>query len=194
MTRFYYTLTTAVAITLALLCQPLQAEEKPNVFLKKSAKAAPSGTLYRVTQVHDGDTVSIRTSGFAKLPAKTERVRLIGIDAPELKQEPWGRRSTKHLKDILGKSDWIISLEFDVEQRDKHGRLLGYIWDKKGRNINMLMVESGYAMAYTIPPNVKYADLFADAQSRAREQKKGLWKENAFNKSPRDWRRENPRD
>ncbi|MCE5312138.1 MAG: thermonuclease family protein [Nitrospiraceae bacterium] len=192
--RFYYTLTAAIAITLALLCTALHAENKDNVFLKKSAQAAPSGTLYRVTQVHDGDTVSIRTSGFAKLPAKTERVRLIGIDAPELKQEPWGRKAKKHLKDILGRSDWIVSLELDVEHRDKYGRMLGYLWDKKGRNINMLMVESGYALAYTIPPNVKYADQIAEAQERAREGRKGLWKDDAFKQTPGQWRRENPRN
>lgn len=194
MARFYYTLTSSVLIVIALLFSASNAEENRNIFLKKNVQTAQTGTLYRVTQVHDGDTVSIRISKFTKIPAKTERVRLIGIDAPELKQEPWGRKAKKHLKDIVSKSDWIVSVELDLEQRDKHGRLLGYLWDKKGRCINMQMVETGYAMAYTLPPNVKYANQLADAQSRARQDKKGLWKENAFSKTPREWRRENPRN
>ncbi|MDX9715064.1 MAG: thermonuclease family protein [Dissulfurispiraceae bacterium] len=191
--RFYYTLIFSVIIILTLLFSSLWVEGNKNIFLKKNARAAQENTLYRVTQVHDGDTVSIRISSFKKIPAKTERVRLIGIDAPEIKQEPWGRRSKKQLKDFIGKSDWIVSIELDLEQRDKYGRILGYLWDKKGRCINMLMVETGYAMAYTLPPNVKYADQLTEAQSKAREEKKGLWRDNAFKKTPRQWRTENPR-
>ena len=88
-----------------------------------------------MTKVHDGDTVSIRVSSFARIPIRTERVRLIGIDAPELEQE-WGWHAKRYLKKILSESDWIVSVETDVEQRDKYGRLLAYLWDKDGRMIN----------------------------------------------------------
>lgn len=157
-----------------------------------------SGTLnkkglkkFRVTEVHDGDTVSIRLSGFAGIPYKTERIRLIGIDAPEIKQEPWGRQAKRHLKKLISESDWVVGIELDVEERDKYGRLLAYLWDKKGRLINERMIEDGYAVLYTIPPNIKYAEIFISAQKKARSKKVGIWKKDGLKMTPEKWRKEN---
>src|SRR5512139_1971635 len=83
--------------------------------------------VYLVTEVHDADTVSIKVKSLAGFPLKTERLRLIGIDAPELKQEPWGRRAKRTFKKMLAETDWVVRVEFDVEQRDQYGRLLGYL-------------------------------------------------------------------
>jgi micrococcal nuclease len=57
--------------------------------------------------------------------------------------------------------------------------LLAYVWlDKDRKNmVNEIMVKEGYALVYTYPPNVKYVDRFIQAQKIARENKKGLWKE-----------------
>ena len=158
-------------------------------FLPDAAHAAK----FRVTKVHDGDTVSIRISGFAKIPVKTEKVRLIGIDAPELKQEPWGRLSKRYLKKLVSESDWVVDVEFDVEQRDKYGRLLAYLMDKNGRMINEKMLETGYAILYTIPPNVKYTERFTEAQKKAQLCKAGIWRKGGLRKSPEQWRMEHPR-
>ncbi len=147
---------------------------------------------FRVVEVHDGDTVSIRLSKFSSTLYKTERVRLIGIDAPEIGQEPWGRRSKRHLKRLLIQSDWIVSLEFDIEKIDKYGRLLVYMWDKKGQLINEKMIEDGYAVVYTIPPNVKYAGRFLSAQKRAQSKGLGIWNRHGLKMMPEDWRRKNP--
>ncbi|MBF0329170.1 MAG: thermonuclease family protein [Nitrospirae bacterium] len=148
---------------------------------------------YRVTEVNDGDTVTIRTSSFIGIPFKTERVRLIGIDAPELKQENWGRKSKRYLKKLISDNDWVVRLELDVDQRDKYGRLLGYLWDNRGRMINELMVEHGHALLYTIPPNVKYDERFITAQKRAQSKKVGVWHKGGLQKSPHQWREEHPR-
>lgn len=156
--------------------------------------ANASQQKFRVTEVHDGDTISIRTRSFAGVPLKIERVRLIGIDAPELKQEPWGRLSKRYLKKLISESDWVVSIEFDVEQRDKYGRLLSYVWDKKGRLINEKMIENGYAMLYTIPPNVKYAEKFTAAQKKAQARQIGIWGKKGLRKSPEQWRMEHPRN
>lgn len=154
---------------------------------------AAYGERFRVTEVHDGDTISIRTKSFAGVPLKIERIRLIGIDAPELKQEPWGRLSKRYLKKLISESDWVVSVEFDIEHRDKYGRLLGYIWDKKGQLINEKMLENGYAMLYTIPPNVKYVERFIAAQKKAQTRKAGIWSNKGLRKRPEEWRREHPR-
>lgn len=155
--------------------------------------ANASQQKFRVTEVHDGDTISIRTRSFAGVPLKTERVRLIGIDAPELKQEPWGRLSKRYLKKLISESDWVVSIEFDVERRDKYERLLGYVWDKKGQLINEKLLENGYAVLYTIPPNVKHVERLITAQKNAKMRKIGIWGKKGLKKSPSEWRKEHPR-
>lgn len=148
---------------------------------------------YKVTEVHDGDTLTVVTKTFFGFILKTEKIRLVGIDAPELAQEPWGRRSKNYLRKIIRESDGKVRIEFDVQHRDKYGRILAYLWDKNGNMINYLMIRNGYAMVYTIPPNVKYADLFVEAQRLSREEKKGIWSKDGLTEKPSDWRKEHPR-
>lgn len=151
------------------------------------------GSRFKVVEVNDGDTISIKAGTFLGVTTNIERLRLIGIDAPELGQEPWGRLSKKYLQRLIRESDWTVYVEFDVEKRDDYGRLLGYVWDKKGRLINEKMLEDGYAVLYTIPPNVKYAKRFILAQKSAQQKRVGIWGKKGLKKSPEQWRIENPR-
>lgn len=201
MKHFYYTKISIIIIPLLSIIILLYAKTSPGSpahSVPAGSSQRPSGSpaglkKFRVALVHDGDTVSIRVSGFAGLPIRTERVRLIGIDAPELKQEQWGRKAKRYLKKLVSESDWVVEIEFDVEQRDKHGRLLAYLWGKDGRMINERMVEAGYALPYTVPPNVKYADKFIAAQKRARQSRAGIWGKGGLKQSPGEWRRRHPR-
>jgi micrococcal nuclease len=59
----------------------------------------------RIVDVNDGDTVVISMEG------KTYRTRLIGIDAPEMGQEPWGKKSKKHLHELLKASGGRVRVE-----------------------------------------------------------------------------------
>lgn len=143
--------------------------------------------LAPVVAVHDGDTVSLI------IDKKREKVRLIGVDAPEIGQKPWGDEAKKHLETLLKSADWKVRPEFDVERRDKYGRLLAYLWTKDDNMINLLMVKNGYAMLFTFPPNVKHADEFMAAQREARNNKTGIWAENGLKERPEDYRRAHPR-
>ncbi|MEJ5228077.1 thermonuclease family protein [Thermodesulfovibrio sp.] len=158
------------------------------------ACAKRESEYYKVTEIHDGDTLTIVKDSFLGILVKTERIRLIGIDAPELAQEPWGRKAKNHLKKLIRESSWLVKIELDVQQRDKYGRLLAYLWDKNGNMINYMMIRDGYAMVYTIPPNVKYAEKFVEAQRVAREEKRGIWGEGGLKEKPSDWRKANPRN
>lgn len=146
-----------------------------------------SDTFVPVVAVHDGDTVSIIMN------KKQEKVRLIGIDAPELGQKPWGEEAKKYLETLLGSSGWKGKLEFDVEKRDQYGRILAYLRTTDGELINLLMVKSGYAMLYTFPPNVKHVNELKAAQIEARERRLGIWSEKGLKEKPRDYKREHPR-
>jgi len=137
-----------------------------------------------VSRVIDGDTLKLESG---------ERVRLIGIDTPEMHEsdklyrdsqrtgqdvrtiQALGRRAYEVTKKLVeGKR---VSLEFDVEKYDKYGRLLAYVYlNKDGTFVNAEIIKQGYASLMTIPPNVKYADLFSKLYQEARKNKRGLWK------------------
>ncbi len=140
-----------------------------------------------VHQVHDGDTITLRFEG------KKYRTRLIGIDAPEMKQRPWGRRAKLHLIRIMKRTNWTVYVETDVEQVDKYGRLLAYVFTKKHVLINEKMINDGYAVVFPIEPNTKYSKRFSKAESRARKAKKGIWGQQGLRESPAAWREKHPR-
>lgn len=149
----------------------------------------PFGRTYNyndiaVARVVDGDTVEL---------ASGQRVRLIGIDTPEIHEsrklysdskrlkmdtaaiQALGRRAYNFTRNLVeGKS---VRLEFDVERYDKYGRLLAYVYLKDGTFVNAEILSEGYASLMTIPPNVKYADLFLKSYQEARLNNKGLWKQ-----------------
>lgn len=149
----------------------------------------PVGKSYDYTNIIvkravDGDTL---------LLASGERVRLIGIDTPEIHEssklyrdskrskqdvseiKEMGQRSYQFTKNLVeGKA---VSLEFDVERQDRYERLLAYVYLKDGTFVNAEIVKQGYASLMTYPPNVKYADLFLKLYREARENKRGLWKD-----------------
>ncbi|HOW42043.1 MAG TPA: thermonuclease family protein [Candidatus Omnitrophota bacterium] len=137
-----------------------------------------------VTRVVDGDTLKL---------ANGERVRLIGIDTPEVHESyKLHRDSQQSGKDIstirsLGKRSSVfvkelvenkrVRLEFDVERRDKYGRLLAYVYLQDGTFLNAEIIRQGYASLLTYPPNVKHAEEFRKLYQQARDDKRGLWKD-----------------
>ncbi len=139
-----------------------------------------------VKEVHDGDTIS------AIINQKKEKVRLIGIDAPEIGQNPWGMEAKKYLETLLSSSGWKVKLEFDIDKRDKYGRILAYLWTTRGEMVNLLMLKSGNALLFTLPPNVKYVNDLRTAQREAKDGGCGIWGEKGLKERPGDYRREHP--
>jgi micrococcal nuclease len=139
-----------------------------------------------VKEVHDGDTIS------AIINQKKEKVRLIGIDAPEIGQNPWGMEAKKYLETLLSSSGWKVKLEFDIDKRDKYGRILAYLWTTRGEMVNLLMLKSGNALLFTLPPNVKYVNDLRTAQREAKDGEFGIWGEKGMKERPGAYRREHP--
>jgi micrococcal nuclease len=140
-----------------------------------------------VVEVYDGDTLGVIINN------KREKVRLTGIDAPETGQVPWGARAKHYLQTLVSEAGRQVKLEFDVEQRDRYGRILANLITPDGKHINLLMVKNGYAVLYTVPPNVRYASELAAAQTEAREKKIGIWSDQGLKERPYDYRRTHPR-
>jgi micrococcal nuclease len=136
----------------------------------------PNGT---VTHLVDGDTVDVAfTTGNGK--PSTERIRLIGIDTPETKRpntpvECFGKEASSALAALIPVGTAVL-IERDVEERDRYGRLLGYVFRASdGLFVNHEMVRAGMAAPYTFPPNIAYVDVFAAAGDASRAAAAGLW-------------------
>lgn len=130
-----------------------------------------SGCTYRtVTHVVDGDTFDVENGA---------RIRMIGIDAPELNTEFWGKQARMSLKyKIEGEKVCLKISSFN--KVDKYHRLLRYVYHDN-HFINANMVESGAARAYTFFP-FEYKKQFLSLQSLAKSQNKGMWNEQAQEK------------
>jgi micrococcal nuclease len=153
----------ALALSLALLATSVPA----------SAWTEPASTREAtVVHVDDGDTIDVRVDGHR------ERVRYIGIDAPEVAHAgvggARGGEAAARLNQGLVGGGRHVRLEFDQQRRDRHGRLLAYVW-RGDMMINLEMVRRGHARVLTIPPNVRYERWFASAQAEARAARRGLW-------------------
>jgi micrococcal nuclease len=70
---------------------------------------------------------------------------------------------------------------------DRYGRMLAYVWTG-ATLVNEVMVRDGWAVLYTVPPNVKYAERLAQAQKEARAARAGLWSGRGFDCLPIDFR------
>ncbi len=124
--------------------------------------------------VVDGDTVDLEIDG------RVERVRLIGIDTPEsvstsTPDQCFGAEATEALRGLLPLGA-AVSIQRDIEARDRYGRLLLYLHRSSDHLfVNEWMVANGFAAAVVYEPNSSLATTFADAESLARSSGAGLW-------------------
>jgi micrococcal nuclease len=120
-----------------------------------------------VTHVSDGDTITLSAIG---------KTRLIGIDTPEVygHTECFGRAASAFTKRVLPIGT-PVEYKLGVEDTDRYGRALAYVWLRDGRMFNEMLADEGYATVLTIPPNVEYVADFIAAARRARLAGRGLW-------------------
>ena len=137
---------------------------------------ATDDTIYLpVLRVVDGDTFWVDDGS-----EKGMKVRLIGVDAPESRRTGrkeigyYGKEAKEYLTAML--ADQRVRLEYDVGQKDRYNRTLAYAYLPDGTFINADLVKNGYAVVMTVPPNVRYAELFLELQKEARENGRGLWR------------------
>jgi len=89
-----------------------------------------------------------------------------------------GKQASAFVKNLITKyKDQAENLELDKKERDKYGRLLGYLWFKDGKMLNEEIIKAGYGTTMVIPPNSKYYDRFQELEKQAKEKKIGIWKD-----------------
>lgn len=127
-------------------------------------------------RIIDGDSLELGTL----------RIRLQGIDAPELKQECRNNESHELYKCGQVSKDYLISLiakqpvKCSNEGFDRYKRQLAYCYAGEV-NLNQEMVRSGNALAYS-----KYDKSFSNEEKKAKSNKRGIW--NSKFESPEKWR------
>lgn len=129
------------------------------------------GEVQMVERVVDGDTLLMKNG---------ERVRLIGIDAPDRGECYFKEASTAVKKLVEGKE---VRLEKDVSGVDRFGRLLRHVMipDKDGKqddlNLSNYLVEQGFVEAVNSPPDLRYRRMMVSLQQNAVRENVGIWKE-----------------
>lgn len=172
-----------VGVFLALKQEPRQPSgDTPSNAARTSPRGSGAGTtidsglyLTGVAAIHDGDTMTV--NGI--------RVRLHGIDAPELDQpcrrqgRPWacGRAAKTQLEGLVGASD-VACTAID---KDRYGRIVARC-SIAGQDIQAWMVRNGWAIAYD-----RYSKEYLPQQAQAQRDGLGIWQ--GENVAPESWRR-----
>ena len=146
------------------------------VLLAAGASFSQAATLTaRVTDVHDGDTLSVRVR------TKTVTVRLIYIDAPELAQ-PWGRQARRSLQELVR----LEEVRVRTKGKDKYSRTLGEVVRMRdGLDVNLEQVRRGMAWSYT---RGAARPAYDAAELAAHQARVGLWQD-ARPERPSNFRR-----
>lgn len=152
-----------------------------------AAQADADGVWVRVWRVNDGDTLTVRYRG------RDERVRLLGVDAPETghsqkleraaaragrsqgQEARLGDLARDYVAGLVGPGDRArLVFENGGERRDDHKRLLAWVWLADGRQLNQLLVAEGYARVYR-RCRCQGLDRLLRLEDQARRQGRGLW-------------------
>jgi micrococcal nuclease len=165
--------TTLIALAvIALLALAACAEQK-----QASTPVADGLVAAEVERVVDGDTIIVELDG------ERVRVRYIGIDTPESVKpdspaECFGTQASDANHELI--DGRTVYLESDIEDEDDFGRLLRYVYvdDPDGGDrifVNAALVSAGFAEAVSFRPNTTRQDELNQAESDAREARRGMW-------------------
>lgn len=135
--------------------------------------------IVSVDRIYDGDTVRLNDG---------RRLRLIGIDAPEIfhdrnDAEPFARDAKEALSALIEQGGGRIRLTYDRERRDRYSRYLAHAFTDgdESASISADLLMKGLAISLVVPPNVRFLDCYRAAETKAREAGEGIWGDEAYN-------------
>lgn len=145
--------------------------------ISKSLSAPEHAT---VKWVYDGDTL---------LLTDKRKIRIIGIDTPEVKHhqqkaQAYGAKAREALRELLNEYDYKVILRYEKERLDKYSRILAHVYTLDGINISSWLLENGFARTMSIPPNVDLADCYKKSETIAQDQSLKIWRLKSHNIKP----------
>ncbi|WP_126148349.1 thermonuclease family protein [Synechococcus elongatus] len=119
-----------------------------------------------VTRVSDGDTIRVMLNG------KEERIRLACIDAPEMRQAPFGKASRDRLLQLapVGSTVRLRTLT-----RDRYGRIVAEVF-RNAQNLNLKLVREGQAVVYRQYLQNCDRNQYLPAELEAKQRRSGFWR------------------
>ena len=146
-----------------------------------SSQPEPTDLLAgKVTRVVSGQTVEVVLSS-----SEVTRVRIIGIDAPDLRQSPWGEAAKQKLVELV--TGLPIKLELESQERDRYNRLNAHLWQERIL-VSQELVAAGCVLANDSYEH-KYSKLLMESQEYARLMGYGIWNpQQAMRYTPRQFR------
>jgi micrococcal nuclease len=166
--------------------RPPKKEPAPDKHPTQPSPQEETADTAEIVEVTDGDTVKVRFPD-----GRTRKVRLLGIDTPEVygKNDPaefegvpnnnagykclrkWGERASKYANRTLhGKV--TVKRDSVADREGSYGRLLAYVI-KDGVNFNYSLVKKGYARVYD--SEFTQSESFYTAERIAQNSGRGLW-------------------
>lgn len=128
------------------------------------------GQVVRVVGVIDGDTLRVSVDGV------TEQLRIIGIDAPELRgDECFAQRAASRMQSLVQSRDVRIIADPTQDDRDRYDRILRHVLTLEDINVAETLVAEGLAKEYTYDQPYAGRNAYLHAQDRARDQRVGIW-------------------
>ena len=147
--------------------RPVPASPTPR---PKPSIPAAAGGLVTVVGVTDGDTIKVSLNG------RTERVRVIGIDTPELaERDCYAQQAASRMQSLVQSKRVRLTADPTQDNRDRYGRLLRHVWLADGRSVAQLLIGGGYGREYTYRTAYAGQNAYRAAESAAREARLGIW-------------------
>lgn len=141
------------------------APPRPTTTPRRTAAA-----LLPVVGVTDGDTIKVRVGGV------TERVRVIGIDTPELRgDECWAQKASSKMQSLVQSRSVRLVADPTQADRDRYGRLLRHVVTQDGRLAAQVLIEGGFGKEYTYDAAYEHRSAYLAAQKRAKAKRLGVW-------------------
>ena len=136
-------------------------------FLSLSLPVIAQTITGTIVSVGDGDTIRVKT------PDKTLTVRLACVDAPELKQQPYGQAASNRLKQLLPVGQPVT---LRIADTDRYGRSVAKVY-AGSTSINLVLVQEGQAVVYRqyLKGCPELRDRLLSAEAQAKSQRMGLW-------------------
>ncbi|MCE2928833.1 MAG: thermonuclease family protein, partial [Candidatus Caenarcaniphilales bacterium] len=114
-----------------------------------------------------------------KLSCAKVEIRLVGIDAPEYSQAPWGQKAKEFFASQL-KREQEFELELANPSIDKYGRLLAFVFKKENKKktlINNELLRNGFAEIYTLGSYHPYLSKFKASEKYSKSKHLNIWQE-----------------
>jgi endonuclease YncB( thermonuclease family) len=154
-----------------LLLIPLLCLATAGKVLAANCPAERTSERVRVVHVYDGDTIKL---------VDGRRLRLIGINAPEIRDDAsrsqaLAEKARSALRMLLDRYNRTLNLQYGRQNRDHYGRLLAHAFLDDGTNVAVRLLQQGMATALVVPPNTWGHDCYASVEAAARAEQRGLW-------------------